>query len=350
MRRSLKTVEKTRRLWYLIPILVICLVAWFLLMVIKQPTTKEIEILGHEYSPKLQTLYEKVCVLYKKPITVIEIEGHVDDSIEPLHEKEILLKLHRGCSEDIIAHELMHAVMHIEGYPVFFSITSPSSTKIYAICAGDLDHIIINDRLLELGYDARQGFLKQADGYNNFLLMRGSENPDEQAILEFGTLHQLIKYHYYIRNSSAQADILERFPQVAKYWQKLSSSIERLPPKPKPQDVWKVAAEYITLSDAICVDLGASIRVSDLIGLEPLPLHKGQLSKTAKSIFVQKIEDVKTVPTTQGLILLRTFLAEPKIMLSAVLVPRDSARVEEIDRLTVGDLLQQRNIRYILVD
>lgn len=108
--------------------------------------------------------------------------------------------------------------------------------------------------------------------------------------------------------------------------------------------------EYITLGDTICAGLGASIRISDLIGLEPLPLHRGQLNRPAKSIFAQKIEDVETVPTTQGWVLLRTFLVKPKIMVSAVLVLKDSTGVEELDRLIVEQFLQQRNIHYVLVD
>ena len=306
--------------------------------------------MDHRYSPTLRALYERVCALNQKPIKVIEIKGDVDDSIEPLHDKEIVLKLHKGCSEDIIAHELMHAVMHAEGYPDFFSITSPLSMKIRAICAGDLDHIIINDRLLELGYDARKGFLKKADGYNNFLLMHSSENADKQAILQFGTLHQLIKYHYYIRDSSAQTDILERFPEVVKYWQKLSSSIDSLPTKPQPQDMWNIGVEYITLGDTICADLGASIRISDLIGLEPVPLRRDQLNKPAKSMFIQSIEDAETVPATQGWILVRTFLIDTRIMVSAALTLADSAVVKEIDQLNIKELLRERNIRYILVD
>lgn len=339
-----------KRVRYLIPVLAVCLIIFLLFMLVKQPADDGIEILGQRYSPTLRALYERVCALHQKPIKVIEIKGVVDDSIETMHDKEIVLRLHKGSSEDNIAHELMHAIMHAEGYPDFFCISTPLSINILKFCRGDLDHIIINDRLLELGYDARQGFLKEANGYDSVLRLHFDENPNNQAVLYFGMLHELIKFHFYIGIPSAQTDILERFPEVAKYWQKLSSSIDSLPTKPDPQDMWNIGVKYITLGDAICADLGASIRISDLIGLEPVPLRRDQLNKPSKSMFTQSIEDAETVPASQGWILVRTFLIDTRIMVSAALTLADSARVKEVDQLNVKELLRERNIRYILVD
>jgi hypothetical protein len=309
----------------------------------------EIEILGQHYSPTLRTLHKKVTKLYQKPIKIIEITGHVDDSIEVL-DSEIVLRLHKNSTEDNVAHELMHAVLQAEGYPTIFHLEISPMSKTLAFCKADLDHIIINDRLADLGYQAHEGFLKRANDYDNVLTMRAYEDPNKQALFLFCILHQLIKFHYYIEAASAQTHILERFPDVAKHWQNLSASIDNLPPQPKPQDMWNIGTKYITLGDAICVDLGASIRISDLIGLEPLPLRKDQLNKAAKFLFTQSWEDVETPQEDHDWILLRTFLTEPEIMVGAALTWADSIRLEEINRLNVKVFLREGNIRYILLN
>jgi hypothetical protein len=64
-----------QKIRYLIPALITCLVIWLLFMLMKQPQSDGIEILEHEYSPRLRALYKKVCTLHKKPIRVIEIKG-----------------------------------------------------------------------------------------------------------------------------------------------------------------------------------------------------------------------------------------------------------------------------------
>lgn len=235
---------KIRRFRLLIVVLAVCLFIFVLTCIINYMQNDEIEILGQHYSPTLRTLHNKVTELYQKSIKIIEITGHVDNSIEVL-DNEIVLRLHKNSTEDDIAHELMHAVLQVENYPIFFSIANPLSRNMCKICRVDLDHIVINDRLLEIGYDARQGFLRKAEGYNNVLQWNSSNDPNNQVVLQFSVLHELLKFHYYIGRPRAQTDILERFPQVAKYWQKLSSSIDRLPPKPKPQDMWNIGVSIL---------------------------------------------------------------------------------------------------------
>ena len=114
--------------------------------------------------------------------------------------------------------------------------------------------------------------------------------------------------------------------------------------------MWYIGTEYITLGDAISADLGASIRISDLTCLEPLPLHRHQLPKAAKSMFTQSSQDVETKQDNHDWVLLRTFLINPKIMVSAALTWANSAREEEMNRLNIKEFLQESNIQYILVD
>jgi len=112
--------------------------------------SERITILGTAYSPRLGRLCEKVSRQYQKPVTFEPIEGHKDNSTL-VRDKDILVSLRPGSSEDDVAHELMHSVLQFEGYPRIFGIsagnTAQLSRSIRDILVSDLDHLLINQRL-----------------------------------------------------------------------------------------------------------------------------------------------------------------------------------------------------------
>lgn len=301
-------------------------------------------ILEHSYSSMLRSLYNRASAVHGKPIHIVEIRGQVDNSTIILP-KTIELRLKKGSSEDNIAHELMHAILHAEGFPTMFAVgVLPLANKLRDIASADIDHIIINDRLLELGYDARRGFLSTVEDYGNVLKLRVSGNANQQAILIFGMLHELIKWHYYIGNSEAETDILAQFPQVANYWQELSSAINDLSKRPAPEEMWIVATKYVSLGDTICEDLDASIRISDLIGFKPVPFFRKRLAESARSVFRETAQKLN-----EQSVLVRTFLIEPKVLLAAHVVPVKTDYSRDIREASVAKFAEKRNIKYLLI-
>lgn len=112
----------------------------------------------------------------------------------------------------------MHALLQADGYPQVFAVgTSQLAKQLHAFIASDFDHLIINDRLLHLGYDARRGFLSKADSFDGVLKLSIPNTPDAQTVLIIGVLHELIKFHYYIGSPGAKEAILAKFPQARAY-------------------------------------------------------------------------------------------------------------------------------------
>ncbi|MCJ7777260.1 MAG: hypothetical protein MUP16_02960 [Sedimentisphaerales bacterium] len=303
------------------------------------------KILGHRYSDNLKDLYEKVIELHNKPIKIVERTEKGNNTIDTSG-SEIILTLGRGCSEDNIAHELMHAILQAEHYPGIFGVNVfPLSHKLRALCCGDLDHLVINDRLLDLGYDPHAGFLSHAEGYENVLRLNPTQVPGAQAVHRFGLLHELIKFHYYIEDPNAERDILAKFPGVERYWRLLSRKIDSLPSDPKPRDLWDVGARYLGLGDEIAKDVNAPFLISDLLGMGPLLLHPSDLAKSAQSMF-----ELTTQTLSDQHVLVHIFTVSPRVMVHCFAVPPEHLPPKSIGRLSVRDYLQGLGIEFDVLE
>lgn len=313
-----------------------------------------ITILGTAYSPRLRKLQDKVSNLYQKPISFEPIEGNKDDSIL-VRQKDILVSLHPGSTEDVVAHELMHCVLHLEGYPRIFGVRGGKdaqlSLSVRDIVVGDLDHLVINRRLLRLGYDAQHGFLAHADRYD---VPGGAEqwlkesyssgNPNTMCIALIGAMHDLIKFKYYIGMKGSERYILLKVPSVRPYWNRLDVAIRALPAQAKPQDIWKVGVVLVQESDRICAGTGASFRVSDLIGLNPVPLRRVETHLRAREVFTET-----TTSETQGT-LVRTFLRQDHILVGAnLLLGRVPYGGEKEMDLSVSKFTAKRGIKVLIL-
>lgn len=88
------------------------------------PVASGIAILGTRYSERLKALYDRVAAAYAgKPIRFVAKYDLGDNTIM-VTTSEIVLTLRPGSTEDNVAHELMHGVLHSEGYPQMFSINA----------------------------------------------------------------------------------------------------------------------------------------------------------------------------------------------------------------------------------
>jgi hypothetical protein len=281
-----------------------------------RPPSSGIELLGTRYSERLRLLYEKVAATYGRPIKVESTVGHVDNTAEILP-SNILLRLRPGSSEDNVAHELVHPLLAHEGFPQVFSISIlPLSEALGNIIRADLDHLVINQRLRELGYDPQAGFLRTADSYLGVVKIKVPSDQNGVAVYQISMLHELLKYCYYIGDNTAEKAILQKCPQVSGYWNELKGVIGGLPSQPMPKDIWRVAEAMNTVFDRICASNQASFRFSDLVGYDPVPLSQGELQLPASQIFEETRE---SLPKT-GL-LLRTFLRRGRMLAGVHIIP-----------------------------
>lgn len=303
-----------------------------------------IEILGTHYSTRLRLIYDQVVKLHGKPVEVVEVSGHVDNSIEVLPER-IILRMHRGASEDNVAHELLHALFRAEGFPEPFAVrTSALSQRLHALIAADFDHLFINERLLDLGYDARKGFLSQADSFEAVLELSIPRDPSQRALALIGLLHELVKFRYYIGRTEAGPAILAKFPQVKPYWNELSARIQDIPARPSPTDLWRFVERYVEIIDRLANDLGAKFRPSDLIGFEPVFIANDQLGRQAGGLFRDRVD-----PIDADRSLVRTFTSR-NILVWAVVTNNDFlGTLETHFSLPIEQFLEERKIRVRVV-
>jgi hypothetical protein len=302
-----------------------------------------IELLGTQYSKRLKALYDEVAGLYARPVRLEPTTGHVDNTIE-VRASEILIRLRPGSSEDNVAHELLHPVLQHEGYPQMFSISLlPSSNAVGNLIRADLDHLVINQRLRNLGYDPHAGFLRIADSYASFLKMAIPSDPSQRAVFQIGTIHELLKYHYYIADATAERAILQKFPQISGYWKDLKRAVDNAPSQPKPADIWHVAEALSAVSDRICARNKAVFRFSDIIGFEPVPLSHNELKGVANRVFEETKE---SVPRT-GL-LLRTFLRRSRMLVAAHVIASGTQHDDDL-KLTAAEFVGRREIRVLAV-
>jgi hypothetical protein len=273
-----------------------------------------IDILGTRYSARLRALYERVQRVNKKPMRVVELHAHEDNKMEN-RPNEIIVYIHRGASEDDVAHELVHALMEHEGYPRSFAIsTIPLSRAIHIVVLSDFDHIAINQRLLSLGYDAKNGFLRRSDWPPGVLAMKPPSDREGQAVFRIGMLHELFKFVYYVGRPEAEFLLLSKDPPVQPYWNELRGVLRRLPASPSPDDVWNVTQTYAKLCDRIAADIGAKVRFTELIGFSPAVLQPSELLRRANTVF-----QVSAQPSTDGE-LVRFYLVKSGLLVGAQIV------------------------------
>ncbi len=303
-------------------------------------TNGGIEIFGTKYSARLRALYDRVALAYGRPIKIVEVSGHTDNAIE-VRPNEIILHLKPGSAEDNVAHEFMHAVLESEGYPRVFSVgIVPLANSLRPLVVSDFDHLIINGRLLALGYDARRGFLSNAESYSNVLRLPAPADANSETTLIVGLLHELMKFHYYIGAAGAQEAILAKFSQVRPYWRHLSEAIHRLPTNPGAQDMWGLIRAYVRITDQVSLDLRASFKLSELIGFEPVLLARSEIAKPAEQLFNEKSEHLD-----RERVLLRTFLTNGGVLVSAGVVPaREALSLQKDLALPVQDFAGKRHV------
>jgi hypothetical protein len=109
--------------------------------------------------------------------------------------------------------------------------------------------------------------------------------------------------------------------------------------------MWYVATKYIALGDMVCVDLNASIRISTLVGFNPIAVRRSELIKPADSVLIETVEELGN-----NFILLRTFSIRDRIMVGLVLVPAGSAYVKSIKNLNTKQFLNMRSIPYTAIN
>ncbi|MHC4183418.1 MAG: hypothetical protein ACYSR0_08720 [Planctomycetota bacterium] len=305
-------------------------------------TQPGIKLLGTQYSERLRRLYEQVSAAYEKPIKIEAIAGKMDNTIE-IRPSDILIRLHPGSSEDNVAHELLHAILKSEGYPQIFSLQIiPLSQAIGNIIRADLDHLIINQRLRSLGYAPHSGFLKNADSFKKFLSLQIPEGQNQRAVFQISTIHELIKFHLYIKDANAERAILQKYPEIKPYWEKIKNTVKRLKRKASPADVWRVAEVLNTVADNICEENNADFRFSDIIGFEPVQLTSTELKQKASRIFE---ESLQRIPGSKG-VLLRTFVRRSHMLVGASIVPVGIETAQDLE-LPVTLFIKQRNISFL---
>jgi len=298
-----------------------------------------VDILGTHYSARLKALQDRVVAAQGKPIRFEATTGHVDNTIQ-VNATEIVVRLRPASSEDNVAHELLHAVLQSEHYPQMFAVTMlPQSPPLRALLSGDLDHLIINKRLLAMGYDPHRGFLSQADSYAGVLALESPSDPSQRTVFEIGMVHELIKFHYYIRDPTAEPAILRKYPSVAGLWREVKRAVDGLPRDPRPRDLWRVAATMTAAFDRRCIANKAGFRFSDLIGFQPVPLTATDLRAPASEVFEETGQAM-----TEGRVLVRTFLRRDRMLVDVNLLAGDPrAHASGLD-VPTAEFLTKRQI------
>lgn len=246
-------------------------------------------LLDTAYSAKALNLYQAVTNYFKLPVRVDEVNSG-NDEIE-LTQTNIILRLKRGAGEDVVAHELMHAILKSEGYPDIFCLgESERARNIHKIIVGFLDHLIINERCESLGYNPRNGFLLTSDSFEYLLSLSNPPDANGRATLNILLLNELIKFTFYNFKVDAEPRLLQKWPILVPYWTGLKGRIESSLKSRTKEDMWNVAAEFNKVADQICKNNNASFRFSDIIGFGPFPLTNEDAIKPANEIFEISLE------------------------------------------------------------
>lgn len=304
--------------------------------------TNGVWILGRQYSTRLLPIFHQVRKSFNKPITAVKQDD--GNSEMEFFEDHILLRLKENAPEDVVAHELMHAVLAAEGYPRLFCISMlPESVRIHKVMVSSFDHLIINDRCIAYGYDARSGFLSHAASYASILNISLPSDADQKCIALSLILHQLIKFHFYFGDPKAEHAFLEKFPVLAPYWSQLSAKIRTFQTRPTPIKIWDVIEVHNSVLNQLAKDQHASVRIPELIGFSPVWMdskNKGNVAGANLEDSYQKLDE--------GRILVRTYVKKSRIMVNACLVVADEATpLSEDLQLPIEDFGKKRGMEIL---
>jgi len=302
-----------------------------------------ITLLGTPYSAKLRALYNAVSSSYSRPIRVEPKATASDNSVE-VRRSEIVLQLRPGSTEDNVAHELLHPILQKEGFPQCFSLQHSKLSKSLAdLIRADLDHLIINRRLRDLGYDPHAGFLRSAETYSNVVKMAPPTDVNQMTIFSIVILHELLKYHYYIADPAAEGALLQAFPLVTREWLELKPVIDRIPDVAKPADLWRVAEQFTVIANRTCRNNAAQFIFCDHIGYSPVSIDQSELARKARRVFELSMEAYPNGGT-----LVRTFLRRTRIMVHAQVFETTAQIHRDLD-LIASEYVRRYQVPVVIV-
>jgi hypothetical protein len=226
---------------------------------------------------------------FRRPIRISELGSHLDNHIT-VSPDQIVIGLKRDTPEAGVAHELLHAILQAEGFPLVFHLEAiETSATVADMMRSDFDHLVINRRMRALGYDS-EAFLADADSHRPILeaTLRGLPYPD--TVVLWAVLHSIAKYRYYLGRPDAAKEILSGLPTIRPYWERLDSAIMTIPDEAMPRDIWTFIRIYVDVFARIALDLGAPLRLSALIGFVPILLTQADVARRARDLFTQTIE------------------------------------------------------------
>ena len=200
---------------------------------------------------------------------------------------------------------------------MFTLSTMPELTPIHNLLLSSFDHLIIDRRCRELGFGAEH---TGAASFESLLTLNvpPGENQATFCVLMLG---QLIKFRFYLCNPAAEAAILNKFPFVRSYWSPVAESIEAIPLRAEPTNVWNVVRLFSAVADRAFSDYGTKIRFSDFFGFNPYPITRSALGRLARDFFTQSAH-----PGDDTLILVHT--VKDHILVGALKYPsRETVRI-----------------------
>ena len=123
--------------------------------------------------------------------------------------------------------------------------------------------------------------------YRSVLTLEMPQNPspERRAFMEVGVIHELMKHVYYVKSPAAEDAILQRFPEYKTDWAILKGAIDLYLANDTPKQEWALINTYDEVMDAAFQRAGSQYKLSGLIGFSPLPVSRGDFSKSASVIF-----------------------------------------------------------------
>jgi hypothetical protein len=292
-------------------------------------------ILDGVYSDRLASLYRLAAKHAGKPLRFLTADQSMDSV--SLFGPEVIVNIKPGAPEDAIAHELMHVVIAEEGYPEpLWADSDPWAKVLDSMMLSDFDHLFINERLSDWGYDAKKGFLSHAQLYEELLKHEWPTNPELQVLTGLWAISELMRCKYYIGATHAEPDILGRFPQISSYWRAISATIDAMPMRPKPLDIWKVVLVYLTQTDRLARDTHSYFMLSDHLFFTPIPFSAKCLSRSANRVFSLEYDQSSraTRVRMKGNSVVAKVSVHP-INLSTNIVVRDFCSAQQISTLRI---------------
>lgn len=145
-------------------------------------TTKQtIEILGKQYSPKLNDLFLELRGRISKSINFKDIRGHPNPTYHNIcatyriSSNSVTFFINQGLATEIdIAHEFMHVIMElVEGYPTNYSTSDDYPAQhMGSVIKSAVVHKSLLEKLEQRGFNARERYQRKASEFINALASR----------------------------------------------------------------------------------------------------------------------------------------------------------------------------------